>query len=308
MAEAAQITHHAAERFIQRHARHMSVHEAKNFLWKASQTAVRLKEKTAAGQFQWVVEDPYCVLVIKFDTGKPICVTVLPDREMSPHEIAMAEYEEYGAGPAATPKQEAWVASIMNRKERGDAPGVRENVQKEIPKVSNLIGYTVSEHPTLGGPDKWAILEKAIGEVRGVTEDPVKSVATPFPKNEYHGLVVTPQNAALIEIAIVKQREKTRRHVISERSQRVWKLFKTVMDFLEKKAVEDPETAHFLIRMQREEKERIEWAAQMADRSSPESEVSHGGEVGLGRLEVNHAVTEGDTEVLGEVESDLRTG
>jgi len=308
MVEAAQITHHAAERFIQRHARHMSIYEAKNFLWKASKTAVRLKEKTTAGQFQWVIEDPYCVLIIKFDAGVPICVTVLPDREMSPHEIAQAEYEEYGTGPAATPKQEAWLASVLNRKEHGDTSGARENIQNDIPKMSNMVGYTVSEHPIIGGPDKWAILEKAISEVRGISGPPVKEVITPLAKNEYHGLKVDSKNAIAIEMAIVKQREKTRRHAISERSQRVWGLFKTVMEFLEKKAVEDPETAHFLIRMQREEKERIDWAMKMADGASVKTEENASQNVRLSGLKVDETVTGEYTEVLGEVESNLRTG
>jgi hypothetical protein len=77
------ITRHAVSRFIKRHAPHLSEGEAKRHLEQAAATAGHLKEKTVLGQHQWQVEDPHCVLVMKQDGRKMICVTVLPEPEIA---------------------------------------------------------------------------------------------------------------------------------------------------------------------------------------------------------------------------------
>lgn len=59
----------------------MSESEAGRFLEEKAATAAHLKERTMLGQQQWQIEDPHCVLVMKQDGRKIICVTVLPEPE-----------------------------------------------------------------------------------------------------------------------------------------------------------------------------------------------------------------------------------
>ena len=81
----AHITSHAVERFISRHASHMAFNEAKAFLERSSLKAAPLKERTIKGDFQWQIEDPYCILVMKkdFQSKDWVCVTVLPEPQGS---------------------------------------------------------------------------------------------------------------------------------------------------------------------------------------------------------------------------------
>jgi hypothetical protein len=60
----------------------MSASEAELHLEQAAATAAHLREKTLLGQHQWQIEDPHCILVMKQDGRKLICVTVLPEPEM----------------------------------------------------------------------------------------------------------------------------------------------------------------------------------------------------------------------------------
>lgn len=86
-------THHAVERFIQRHTDGtMSIAEARQLLEEKSRTANHLREKTILGQAQWEITDPPCVLVTKpLPRSKDlVCVTVLPTRSVggfSPDEM-----------------------------------------------------------------------------------------------------------------------------------------------------------------------------------------------------------------------------
>jgi hypothetical protein len=59
----------------------MSESEAGRFLEEKAATAAHLKERTILGQQQWQIEDPHCVLVMKQDGRKMVCVTVLPEAE-----------------------------------------------------------------------------------------------------------------------------------------------------------------------------------------------------------------------------------
>lgn len=75
------ITKHAVERFVQRHAPYLTVGQAFWHLRRAARFAAHLKAKTVLGHHQWQIDDPSCVLVIKEDRGRMICVTVLPEPE-----------------------------------------------------------------------------------------------------------------------------------------------------------------------------------------------------------------------------------
>lgn len=59
----------------------MSESEAGRHLEETAATAAHLKQRTVFGQQQWQIEDPHCVLVMKQDGRKIICVTVLPEAE-----------------------------------------------------------------------------------------------------------------------------------------------------------------------------------------------------------------------------------
>ena len=75
------LTTHAIDRFIQRHAPHMNTTQAELHLSEAVETAAHLREKTLLGHEQWVIAEPHCVLVIKKDGRKRVCVTVLAEPE-----------------------------------------------------------------------------------------------------------------------------------------------------------------------------------------------------------------------------------
>jgi hypothetical protein len=80
------ITFHAAERFVQRHAPGMTIHEGKTYLQDNIHLAAPLKEKTIKGDQQWQLDDPYCILVMKKDWHSKlwVCVTVLPQPQGFP--------------------------------------------------------------------------------------------------------------------------------------------------------------------------------------------------------------------------------
>jgi hypothetical protein len=76
------ISTHALTEFIRHYAPHMSQLEAEQHLERAAASADRLKEKTSYGQEQWQIRDPDCVLVMKQDGRKTICVTVFPEPQL----------------------------------------------------------------------------------------------------------------------------------------------------------------------------------------------------------------------------------
>lgn len=74
------ITHHAAERYVERIEPSLSFSEAKGALERRCPDAARLKGRTLLGHEQWKLGKPHpCVLVVKRDSGatRPIVVTVL---------------------------------------------------------------------------------------------------------------------------------------------------------------------------------------------------------------------------------------
>lgn len=84
------ITRHAVDRFVQHHAPHLTAKQAFRLLLEAAPRAAHLKAKTILGDHQWQLEDPECVLVMKEDHGRMICVTVLPEPENQDPSVAEA--------------------------------------------------------------------------------------------------------------------------------------------------------------------------------------------------------------------------
>lgn len=86
------ITSHATERFISRHAQHMSFYEAKQYLKSKIPEATLLSEKTPNGREQWLLKEPPCILVMVCDWEQRsrVCVTVLK----TPENYYDAETEE----------------------------------------------------------------------------------------------------------------------------------------------------------------------------------------------------------------------
>lgn len=273
MLQRAKITDHAVQRFVERHAPHMSFEEARRHLYRASAHSNKLKEKTLRGQFQWEINDPYCVLVIKFDRGNPICVTVLPEKELSRVDMAEMEMEYFGTRPI-NPRADGYMNSILNKKEPGEPKEkpeetVRSNADKNRAKKKTLIGlpriipddpknFKIPAHPMVGSSRSWSRMDRVINEAMAVSgEDPVDEKLL-SQQNSINGFVVTPENAELYDLIITKQREKTRRHLISERTQTIWSSFRLIYSFLEKRALEDVETAHFLHDFKKKMQKEIE--------------------------------------------------
>ncbi len=132
-------THHAVERYIQRHARHLSFNEAVSSLQEGAKEAEVLPEKTMAGQTQWLLREPRVVLVTKSEAKRCVVVTVLP-REATPGEW-MGE-EEWEAQPPPEPfsvdppKPDVHLVSVMGLKipPEGD-PEDWAKAAKELPMV-----------------------------------------------------------------------------------------------------------------------------------------------------------------------------
>ena len=99
-------TEHAIDRFIQRHAPELSREEAKAFLEDAALSAVKLRQKTFDGQFQWQVQETGIVLVTKPDSGEHVCVTVLPRPEAKgPSEEELELMREYAITQPPSPPE-----------------------------------------------------------------------------------------------------------------------------------------------------------------------------------------------------------
>lgn len=75
------ITRHAVDRFVQRHAQHLTAEQALEHLLREAPRAAHLKARTILGHQQWRLENPDCVLVMKEARGRMVCVTVLPEPE-----------------------------------------------------------------------------------------------------------------------------------------------------------------------------------------------------------------------------------
>lgn len=72
---------HAVEQFVKRHAPHMSVVAARQYLEQHAGQLRHVKERSLLGQELYELADPRCLLVVKRDRRMncSICVTVLPD-------------------------------------------------------------------------------------------------------------------------------------------------------------------------------------------------------------------------------------
>jgi hypothetical protein len=84
------ITRHAVDRFVERHAPHLTAGEAFRHLLQELPNAAHLKAKTLLGHHQWQIRDPDCVLVLRENCGRMICVTVLPEPESQDPSVAEA--------------------------------------------------------------------------------------------------------------------------------------------------------------------------------------------------------------------------
>lgn len=73
-----EITDHAVQRYIERHARGTAYPRAREQLGCLFRTATQMKSKTNAGQNLWRVVEPPMLFVVKPDDGKHVLVTVLP--------------------------------------------------------------------------------------------------------------------------------------------------------------------------------------------------------------------------------------
>ena len=73
------LTSHSFERFVKRHASEMTAHEAQVILVEEARHARPIREKTAAGDDQWVSQTGI-LFVVKRDakTGNLVCATILP--------------------------------------------------------------------------------------------------------------------------------------------------------------------------------------------------------------------------------------
>jgi hypothetical protein len=73
------ITHHAAQRYVERHDPALTIDEAHALLAAATEQASRMRARTFKGQMQYLCADPHVVLVVKWCRREGlVCVTVLP--------------------------------------------------------------------------------------------------------------------------------------------------------------------------------------------------------------------------------------
>lgn len=133
-----QITDHAVERFVERHAREMTLSEARTYLETHVCQAVPVKERTILGQTQWVLPDPKCVLVIKHDPKlrAPVCVTILPNVEGVVVDDLDLHEEDLPFPALLEREQEKALAAI-------------KKVASTIPKVPETIDLTVASRGTV---------------------------------------------------------------------------------------------------------------------------------------------------------------
>ena len=184
------VSHHAVERFIARHATDLSWEAAEELLLKRFEAGVRLRTKTLLGQLQYEIQDPYCVLVVKADRQELVCVTVLPRPEFhgkyTEDELEIIR-EMALRMPAAAPHE------IKNPppKPKKASPGSAKVEGRELP-------------PFKAPPPKPAPSPPVL--VRRVPAKPKEPKATRQARGEA-------LQKLLLERAIVREQEKTRRHV-----------------------------------------------------------------------------------------------
>lgn len=95
------LTHHAVERYIARHARHLTYEEAHAELTAHLDKAMQMKERTIKGTDQWRLDELGVTLVVRRDwrTKEPIVVTILP-AGIQPHLMSEEERDEVIAAAA----------------------------------------------------------------------------------------------------------------------------------------------------------------------------------------------------------------
>src|SRR5277367_1428220 len=88
------ITDHAVQRYIERHARGTAYPRAREQLERLFSTATQMKSKTNAGQNLWRVVSPPMLFVVKPDDGKHVLVTVLPSGAFTDEVDQVGESDE----------------------------------------------------------------------------------------------------------------------------------------------------------------------------------------------------------------------
>ena len=139
-------TQHAIERFIQRHAPEETFYRARTLLINRSQHAVCLKQKTLLGQTQWQVHNPSVVLVTKYDKGRHVCVTVLPQPENKdiPEEEAELIQEYIEEHSHELLEFEPGLASIDER--LGSTMSSAQRFNLEVQRMSIEAKYIKAQH------------------------------------------------------------------------------------------------------------------------------------------------------------------
>lgn len=174
-------TLHAVERFITRHAPGMTPNQARTHLIRS--VATRLRERTILGQLQYQVDDPRCVLVVKHDSRMPIpltCVTVLPTPDNA-----------YGWSEDENEIVNEWLA---------------DQAAARVAKLASPEALTPKADP--------APAEKRA--LTGALSPPVPKARLPV--DPERARIVAQHEALLIAASLEREREKTKRHQISEQS------------------------------------------------------------------------------------------
>jgi len=181
-------THHSIERFIERHAPSLSMAEAERHLLEAS--AVRLRERTILGQLQYQIDNPRCVLVVKRDHRmRPdlICVTVLPERENSK---GWSDDEEA--------IRNEWLADQAEKKVKRDL--AHRGLLTEPSPRSAALKQPVKTAPPAPPP--------ALPKIE-------------LPRDPEQARIVANLQALALATSLEREREKTKRHEITERNNNV---------------------------------------------------------------------------------------
>jgi hypothetical protein len=180
-------THHAVERFVQRHAPESSQADAAAHLARVD--ATRLRERTILGQLQYQVENPRCVLVVKRDPNcSPdlVCVTVLPEREnargWSEDELAI---------------RNEWLADQAERK-----------VARDVAHATLLTEDSARGHKPTPVPAPASPQSKP-------QPSPVPPRIT-LPRDPEQARIVAELQTLALTTSIEREREKTKRHEMTE--------------------------------------------------------------------------------------------
>lgn len=74
-------TEHSVRRYVERYAPWMPLHEARESLERAGQSAMPLGVKTRNGQDLWAIPEPLARLVVVRERGKAIVLTVILEEQ-----------------------------------------------------------------------------------------------------------------------------------------------------------------------------------------------------------------------------------